>query len=96
MWERQKCQGADRRKTRHERKRRSENEGGGAGGGGGGPYEGESLMEMDLTKVEIRWGNCEKMAGVLTRGCNSGRGGRDPGCKKHLRMFDVWSQKGDL
>lgn len=63
MWERQKCQGADRRKTRHERKRRSENE-----GGGGGPYEGESLMEMDLTKVEIRWGNCEKMADVLTGG----------------------------
>lgn len=27
---------------------------------------GESLMEMDQTKVEIRWGNCEKMADVLT------------------------------
>ena len=26
----------------------------------------ESLMEMDQTKVEIRWGNCEKMADVLT------------------------------
>lgn len=23
-------------------------------------------MEMDQTKVEIRWGNCEKMADVLT------------------------------
>lgn len=91
MWERQKCQGADRRKTRHERKRRSENE-----GGGGGPYERGSLMEMDLTKVEIRWGNCEKMADVLTRGCSSGGGGRNRGCEKHLGMFDVWSQKGDL
>lgn len=29
---------------------------------------GESLMEMDQTRVEIRWGNCEKMADVLTRG----------------------------
>lgn len=27
---------------------------------------GESLMEMDQMKVEIRWGNCEKMADVLT------------------------------
>lgn len=27
----------------------------------------ESLMEMDQARVEIRWGNCEKMAGVLTR-----------------------------
>lgn len=80
MWERQKCQGADRRKTRHERKRRSENKGG--GGGGGGPYERESLMEMDLTKVEIRWGNCEKMADVLTRGRSSGGGGRNRGYKK--------------
>lgn len=26
----------------------------------------ESLMEMDQTKVEIRWGNCKKMADVLT------------------------------
>lgn len=26
----------------------------------------ESLMEMDQMKVEIRWGNCEKMADVLT------------------------------
>ena len=23
-------------------------------------------MEMDQTKVEIRWGNCEKMADALT------------------------------
>lgn len=28
----------------------------------------QSLMEMDLTRVEIRWGNCEKMADVLTKG----------------------------
>lgn len=34
---------------------------------GGGLYKGGVLMEMDLTKVEIRWGNCEKMADVLTR-----------------------------
>lgn len=27
-----------------------------------------SLMEMDFTKVEIRWGNWEKMADVSTRG----------------------------
>lgn len=26
----------------------------------------ESLMEMDQTRLEIRWGNCEKMADVLT------------------------------
>lgn len=25
-------------------------------------------MEMDLAKVEIRWGNCEKMAGVSASG----------------------------
>lgn len=33
-----------------------------------GPREEKRLMEMDLAMVEIRWGNCEKMAGVLARG----------------------------
>lgn len=31
-------------------------------------HEGKRLMEMDLAKVEIRWGNCEKMAGVFASG----------------------------
>lgn len=70
MWERQKCQGADKRKIGWERYKRSERVrmivvvvvvvrvvG----------RTRESLMEMDQTKVEIRWGNCEKMADVLTR-----------------------------
>ena len=42
-----------------QKKRKSENDGGGL-------HITESLMEMDQTKVEIRWGNCEKMADVLT------------------------------
>lgn len=40
---------------------RSENDGGGLHEEGGG------LMEMDFMKVEIRWGNWEKMADVSTR-----------------------------
>ncbi len=41
----------------------------------------ESLMEMDQTKVEIRWGNCEKMADVLTgHGALCSR--QEGGCKK--------------
>lgn len=46
---------------------RSENDGGGLREGGG-------LMEMDFMKVEIRWGNWEKMADVSTRDtyCSSG------------------------
>ena len=59
MWERQKCQGADKRKTRWKRYKRSERARMMAMG-----RVRESLMEMDPTKVEIRWGNCEKMADV--------------------------------
>lgn len=43
-----------------------------------GPREGKRLMEMDLAKVEIRWGNCEKMAGVLAR-VGGGRVQREKG-----------------
>lgn len=62
MWERQKCQGADKRKTRWKRYKRSERVRMMVVGCGRG-----SLMEMNLAEVEIRWGNCEKMAEVWTR-----------------------------
>ena len=40
----------------------------------------ESLMEMDQTEVEIRWGNCKKTADVLT----GDGGGRRMAAKKFL------------
>lgn len=77
MWERQKCQGADKRKIGWERYKRSERVRMMVVVG----CIRESLMEMDQTKVEIRWGNCEKMADVLTRDgalCSL----QEDGCKK--------------
>lgn len=46
-------------------------------------------MEMDQTNVEIRWGNCEKMADVLTREIDLWSRQED-GCKKDafMRMFN--------
>lgn len=61
MWERQKCQGADKRTGMCKKYRRSERVRVMVVG-----CIRESLMEMDLMRVEIRWGNCEKMADVLT------------------------------
>lgn len=37
---------------------------------------------MDLAKVEIRWGNCEKMAGVLASGGGGSRSSTKSGKKK--------------
>lgn len=71
MWERQKRQGADKRKIGWKRYKISERVRMMVG------RVMESLMEMDQTKPEIRWGNCEKMADVLTRDkalCSAGEG----------------------
>ena len=86
MWERQKCQGADKRKIGWERYNRSERVRMMVVG-----YIRERLMEMDQTKVEIRWGNWEKMADVfLTKGCSSVRAGsRKDVWLRFLRVFNV-------
>lgn len=47
--------------------------------------EGKRLMEMDLAKVEIRWGNCEKMAGVLASG-GSGCSAKRDGAEKKIKL----------
>lgn len=78
MWERQKCQGADKRKIGWERYKRKESVRMMVAS-----CVRKSLMEMDQTKVEIRWGNCEKMADVLTRDvdlCSQ----QEDGCKRCL------------
>lgn len=76
MWERQKCQGGDKRKIGWERYKRSERVRVMVVG-----CVRESLMEMDQTKVEIRWGNCEKMADVLT-GDGAPWSRQEDGCEK--------------
>lgn len=54
---------------------------------------GESLMEMDQTKVEIRWGNCEKMADVLTGDVGAWSAAerlqKDVTARFFLRIFNV-------
>lgn len=50
-------------------------------------------MEMDQTKVEIRWGNCEKMADVLTGDVAAwsaaARLQKDVTARFFLRIFNV-------